>query len=98
PVLRKRKARYRRTECFRCGKSFLAAASSSQPDGLLQLHLNPHLANVCSAFLAAEEPILEQINRPLIVPFLYAVQSQFINQTSRHAVQVGIEFKCFHPL
>ncbi len=73
-------------------------AGSSQPDGLLQLHFNPHLANICPAFFAAEEPIPEQINRAVIVPFLCAVQGQFINQTRGHTAQIGIKLKCFHSL
>ena len=96
--MRKRKARNWRTKCFRGGKRFLAVTGSSQPRGLLQLYRDPYLPDIRSALFAAEEPILEQINRALIVPFLRAVQSQFINQTSGHTVPVGIKLKHLHSL
>ena len=46
---------------------------------LLQLHLDPHLADIRSAFLASKKSIVEQLRRSLKVPGFRQIQNQFKN-------------------
>ena len=64
---------------------------------MLQLHFDPHLANIRPAFLTREKAIVKQIVARSKSPSLRQIQNQLEYQGWRSGVEMRIFLQRFHP-